>query len=43
MRVDYDGISDSTYYFESLARLTRLREVSMQPHQDVQVRFVGDD
>lgn len=37
MRVDYHGVSDATYYFESVARLTRLREVSLQPHQDVQV------
>ena len=40
MKVDYDGVSDATYYFESVARLTRLRELSLQPHLDVQAREV---
>ena len=40
MTVDYEGVSDSSYYYESIARLNRLREVSQQPHQDVQAREI---
>ena len=40
MTVDFEGVSDSSYYYESIARLNRLREVSQQPHQDVQAREI---
>jgi midasin len=40
MTVDCEGVSDDRYYYESVARLTRLREVSQKPHEDIQSREV---